>query len=169
MDLLVYFLVIILVGCFLILHGLDYNHNKGRIYLKNIKKPNHDNYLVGMYIGYLKHIKSGNVLLERIDDTFIFHIENNEKVIDYLVKKEDIIKSEVKIKSFHTQGNVIKNHGIDDSRSYFAGTPVGDAEQTVWGKEIKIRKSYFVELLLNNNTKLEVIFFNDPNFLLNVK
>lgn len=169
MDLLMYFLVIVLVGCCLILHSLDYNHNKGRIYLKNIKKPNHDNYLVGMYIGYLKNIKSGNLLLEMIDNAFIFHIENNEKVIDYLVKKEDIVKSEVKIKSYHTQTDAIKNHGIDASRSYFAGTPVGDAEETVWGKEIKIRKSYFATLFLNDNTKLEVIFFNDPNFLLNVK
>jgi len=147
---------------------LDYHHNKGNIRLEVIKKPKHSNYLIGTYLGYIENIKSGNILLESLDNNFILHIENKNGLVKYSINKQEIKNKKINIKAYHTQNNSIKNHSIDDSASYFAGTPISDSDSYILGKKIKIRKAYFVLLELKNNIKIELVFFNKPNVLLDI-
>lgn len=160
MDLLIYFLVLILIIYFLVSKDLDFKHNKANIPLNKIKRPKHDNYLVGFYIGYLKGIKSGNVLFELKDDTFIVKIENRLGLQEYILKKEEIASYSVKIDAYYTQKDVAKYGELDCSEPYF------DSYVYESGKTLKIRKAYFMELILKNGDKMEIIFFNNPNFLL---
>lgn len=164
MELLIIILVI-LVGYIVVLHELDYRHNKGRIRLDKLNKPKHDNYLIGLYLGNIKDIKSGKVLLEKINNKLIFHIENREGLKELSINIKDIIEKDITIKPYYSQRNSIKNHGIDDGASYFSGTPKSNDEDYIIGKTLKIKKSYFTKLTTKDN-KLELIFFNDPNFLL---
>lgn len=158
-------IVAIIVICFLIYYELDYRHNKGRIRLDKLNKPKHDNYLIGLYLGNIKDIKSGKVLLEKINDKLIFHIENREGIKEIYINKEDIIEKDITIKPYYTQSDSIKNHSVDYGASYFSGTPKSNDDDYIIGKTLKIKKSYNMKLTTKNN-KLELIFFNDPNLLL---
>ncbi len=165
---LIIFIIVILISYFFVVFKLDYHHNKSQIKLYQTKKPQHSNYLIGIYLGYIKNIKSGNILFERVDDNFILHIENRDGLVEYRVNIKDIINKKINIKAYHTQNNSIKNHGIDYSASYFAGTPVSDPDSYIKGKTIKIKKAYFALLELKDNIEIELVFFNNPNFLLNI-
>lgn len=165
MDLLVIFLGIIIIIYLLVAKDLDFKHNKAGIRLNIIKRPKHDNYLVGFYLGYLKGIKTGNVLLELEESNLRLRIENRDGLQDIVLKKDDIVNYKVKIDAYHTQRDMIKNHDINCSDSYFASCPIGDDNVYETGKTLKIRKAYFIEFILKNKVKIEIIFFNNPHFL----
>lgn len=162
-------MLIILIICFLIYIELDYRHNKGRIRLDKLSKPKHDNYLIGLYLGNIKDIKSGKVLLEKINDKLIFHIENRDGLKELSINIEDISEKDITIKPYYYQKNSIKNHSIDDGASYFSGTPKSNDDDYIIGKTLKIKKSYATKLRTKNNDVLELIFFNNPELILAVK
>lgn len=159
-------IVIIIVICYLIYYELDYRHNKGRIRLDKLIKPKHDNYLIGLYLGNIKNIKSGQVLLEKINDKLIFHIENKDGIQEVIISDYDIIDKNIDIKPYYTQKGSIKNHSIDDGALYFSGVPKSNDDDYIIGKTLKIKKSYFTKLTTKDKNTIELIFFNDPNMLI---
>lgn len=158
--------IILLIIYIIVIHELDYKHNKGRIILDKLRKPKHDNYLIGLYLGNIENIKSGNVLIEKNNNQLILHIENKAGIKELSINIEDIKEKSINIKPYYTQRNSIKNHSIDYGTSYFSGTPKSNDNDYVIGKTLKIKKSYFTKLTIKGNKTLELIFFNDPSFLL---
>lgn len=159
-------ILIIIIIWILIYQELDYRHNKGRIKLEKLTKPKHDNYLIGLYLGGIKNIKSGKILLEKNDNKLIFHIENKDGIKEISINLNDIVEQNINIKPYYTQRDSIKNHSIDDGTLYFSGTPKSNDDDYIIGKTLKIKKSYSTKLRTKNNDVLELIFFNNPKSIL---
>ena len=163
----IYIIILLIILSFILYFNSNtYKHNKGKIKMKNISRLKHNNYLSGIYLGYLENIKTGNALVERVNNSLIIHIENKDGLNDVSLNMNDIIDKKINIKPYHSQTSSIKNHGIDEGALFINEVVKSNDDEYIIGNVIKIKKSYCVLLTLEDNTKIELIFFNDPNELL---
>lgn len=147
-------------------HIFDKQHNKANIRLNMIKEPFNKDYLVIKFIGGLD-CKTGNGIIIKENSGYKILIEN-ERIEEFSIPLQDIIKIEVLDKPYIYQEKVLKNSELDITRTYMTSVPISNPDSVIYGNKVKLKKSFLIHIFIKDNRKIALLSFNSPKDFLNI-
>lgn len=164
----VYLLIYIIGFILTCLYGYFYIFNnaekQANIIFNKIELPKHKDYLIFKYMTGLPFKYLGNGIIYIKDDKLILEIESDkvEKIYKTEISKQQLKSISSKVVPYIVSKEKMLSREIDYTKAHFTNYNITDQENSLYTKDIKPIKSYRLDILLNDNTKIELITFTDP-------